>query len=118
MKSKVKGERGGPENAFHNFIGVRQRKWGKWVAEIRVSKIYKRIWLGSFATAVEAATAYDRAAMAIYGPNCPRLNFLNPLKQEDKRATDHLVGRQATLNEVGQTFQNWNFCNKQGNPSC
>lgn len=49
------------------FRGVRQRTWGKWVAEIREPKKRARLWLGSFSTAHEAALAYDIAARKLYG---------------------------------------------------
>ncbi|KAL3536568.1 hypothetical protein ACH5RR_005029 [Cinchona calisaya] len=75
--------KGGPENSGCNFRGVRQRTWGKWVAEIRepVSSSHQqiqskrgRLWLGTFPTAVEAALKYDEAARAMYGPDAV-LNF-------------------------------------------
>ncbi|OMO97638.1 hypothetical protein COLO4_14455 [Corchorus olitorius] len=82
--------KGGPENSECKYRGVRQRIWGKWVAEIRQpkngvrvgigSKANNRLWLGTFSNAVEAALAYDKAAKAMYGPYA-RLNFPDDSKQ-------------------------------------
>lgn len=72
-KGCMKGK-GGPENTRSNFRGVRQRTWGKWVAEIREPNGGSRLWLGTFQNAVEAALAYDEAARAMYGSSA-RLNL-------------------------------------------
>ncbi|CAA0834436.1 Dehydration-responsive element-binding protein 2C [Striga hermonthica] len=72
-KGCMKGK-GGPENSLCKYRGVRQRTWGKWVAEIREPHRGNRLWLGTYSSAPEAACAYDEAARAMYG-TFARLNF-------------------------------------------
>nr|GMC76720.1 ethylene-responsive transcription factor ERF010-like [Ipomoea batatas] len=54
------------------YKGIRMRKWGKWVAEIRETNT--RLWLGSYCTPVAAARAYDVALFYLRGP-AAKLNF-------------------------------------------
>ncbi|GLJ06681.1 hypothetical protein SUGI_0045060 [Cryptomeria japonica] len=58
------------------YKGIRVRKWGKWVSEIRLPRTKIRLWLGSYETAEEAARAFDVGSYCIHGP-LAKLNFPN-----------------------------------------
>ncbi|KAE8723947.1 Dehydration-responsive element-binding protein 2A [Hibiscus syriacus] len=97
--------KGGPENSGCKYRGVRQRIWGKWVAEIRqpingghhlVSKGNNRLWLGTFSNAIDAALAYDEAAKAMYGPYA-RLNFPH---HHSKGSVDNSSNKASALSTI------------------
>lgn len=61
--------------AERRYKGVRLRKWGRWVSEIRMPNSRERIWLGSYSSAEKAARAFDAAAVCLRGSRAGSLNF-------------------------------------------
>ncbi|KAH1137538.1 hypothetical protein AAZX31_10G093300 [Glycine max] len=103
-KGPTRGK-GGPQNSSCEYRGVRQRTWGKWVAEIREPKKRTRLWLGSFATAEEAALAYDEAARRLYGPDA-YLNLPNVMMMQKIQPTASFTNSTITTTKSHKYF-NW-----------
>jgi len=62
------------DRGSRQFKGIRPRKWGIWVSEIRMPRSRQKIWLGSYKTPEQAARAYDAAMYCLRGPNA-KFNF-------------------------------------------
>ncbi|XP_004488104.1 ethylene-responsive transcription factor ERF017-like [Cicer arietinum] len=72
VKSNV--EKTAAERSDSSYRGIRKRKWGKWVSEIRLPNSRQRIWLGSYDSAVKAARAFDAATFCLRGGGA-KFNF-------------------------------------------
>ncbi|KAI4377826.1 hypothetical protein MLD38_015399 [Melastoma candidum] len=83
------------------YRGVRKRKWGKWVAEIRLPNCRERIWLGSYDTPEKAARAFDAALYCLRGRDA---QFNLPDSPPDITVPSCLSPRE--IREVAEKFAN------------
>lgn len=97
------------------YKGVRKRKWGKWVSEIRLPNSRERIWLGSYDTQEKAARAFDAALYCLRGrhasfnfPDTP-LNFLEEFNNVVAAAHNHQSLSPQEIQEVAAKFANNNI---------
>lgn len=73
-RSISSGSGSGSGSEPSKYKGVRKRKWGKWVSEIRLPNSRERIWLGSYDSPEKAARAFDAALFCLRGQNA-KFNF-------------------------------------------
>lgn len=99
-KRKPRQQRQHQQQQEKPYKGIRMRKWGKWVAEIREPNKRSRIWLGSYTTPVAAARAYDTAVFYLRGPSA-RLNFPELIFQEDDLRDVSAASIRKKATEVG-----------------
>ncbi|CAM8980223.1 unnamed protein product [Rhodiola kirilowii] len=77
-------------SANKKYKGVRMRRWGSYVSEIRAPHQKTRIWLGSYSTPEAAARAYDAALICLKGSSSAAATNLNfPLSQSHYYIPDH-----------------------------
>ncbi|CAK8532069.1 unnamed protein product [Lathyrus sativus] len=104
---KTNVEKPAAERSDSLFRGVRKRKWGKYVSEIRLPNSRQRIWLGSYDSAEKAARAFDAAMFCLRGSGA-RFNFPNDIP-------DIAGGRLMTHSEIQEAaaqFANSEPCNE------
>ncbi|PIN24652.1 hypothetical protein CDL12_02615 [Handroanthus impetiginosus] len=92
-------------NSAPQYIGVRRRKWGKWVSEIREPGKKTRIWLGSYEEPQMAAAAYDVAALCLKGPTGARLNFPELVDSLPKPVSSNAEDIQLAANQAAMQLR-------------
>ncbi|CAI8599509.1 unnamed protein product [Vicia faba] len=92
------------DNKKKMYRGVRKRKWGKWVSEIRLPNSRERIWLGSYDSPQKAARAFDAALYCLRGRHAT-FNFPDsPFHLENTALSNH----PQQIREIAANFGNKN----------
>nr|QNI23819.1 AP2/ERF transcription factor [Camptotheca acuminata] len=97
------------------YRGIRMRKWGKWVAEIREPNKRSRIWLGSYSSPIAAARAYDTAVFHLRGPSA-RLNFPEYIVGQDEIHDMSAASIRKKATEVGARVDAALHASSESNP--
>ncbi|GJM87043.1 hypothetical protein PR202_ga02960 [Eleusine coracana subsp. coracana] len=100
-------EAGGRDRESKKYKGVRRRKWGKWVSEIRLPNSRERIWLGSYDAPEKAARAFDAAFVCLRGRGAAgsELNFPDsppPCRAAGGRSSDPQEVQAAALSHANR----------------
>ncbi|KAI3949815.1 hypothetical protein MKW92_040005 [Papaver armeniacum] len=101
--SSLRHSHGNSSNSYQSrYRGVRKRKWGKWVSEIRLPNSRERIWLGSHDTPEKAARAFDAAQFCLRGHGA-KFNF--PSNPPNIQGASSTMTR-AEIQEVAASYAN------------